>query len=206
MNEKDILKIISWSPERFQGYMDARNNISSKIPVIDMDVWSDFNESDKDVRYLIGYHEGQRYMTFKPNMTAPEEDELKRMASQWQGMAAHTEEGDFHVDEGTWIFEKNYNPMEFMKINGEDGWKQWFKNECQWASEDGRLGYGNLLLENIYEPIVSVITNQGNDIWDGWHRVGAGIVKKLIDIPSSMCHNDIPAIIGIRQYTNILHI
>src|SRR5688572_4206385 len=49
--------------------------------------------------------------------------------------------------------------------------KEWFEQEQKFASEDGRHGqYNDLLEEEIREPIILFDNGIHGYIWDGWHR------------------------------------
>jgi len=112
---------------------------------------------------------------------------LMEYARAWQGAACHYSESDIPAKDQDWRVEEAY-PVErlfALMEGGRAGWIDWFRTECQWAREDGRNGYADLLLEQIEEEVVLVELEDGRvDCWDGWHRLGAAIVKGDIGIPA----------------------
>jgi len=112
---------------------------------------------------------------------------LREYARGWQGAACHYDDSDIPAEDQDWRLEQSY-PLERLlglMEGGRDGWIDWFRTECQWAYEDGRRGYADLLLEQIEEEVILVELEDGRvDCWDGWHRLGAAIVKGDIGIPA----------------------
>jgi len=107
-------------------------------------------------------------------------ESLLEFAKAWEGAANAYDDGDIPAEDADWRVEKDYPISALLAhMNGtREGWAEWFRTENQWAREDGRNGYVDLLLERIEEEVVLLELDGGRvDVWDGWHRVGAAITK-----------------------------
>jgi hypothetical protein len=115
----------------------------------------------------------------------------------WAGFAEANSQvdGDFPADEAEWRIERDYPLAPFTGLvdGGRDGWVEWFREECAMQVEEGRDGYLELLLEEI-ETTVTVVELSGErvDVWDGWHRIGASIVRGSAAIPALVGDRRIP--------------
>lgn len=185
---KDICDLIQWSSERLRGYMETIQSKNDPAMVVDIpeDMLSDYNEKNTKFCYSLGVREATEYMEQDIQKDwKPSSEDLMNIAEQWSGIASSTKEGNIQASDASWLFHDKYPLSGFLSLMTYDEWKEWFRNECLWASEDGRQGYGNLFLQDIRQPVVVMnIGENSDDIWDGWHRVGASIVKNAHSIPS----------------------
>lgn len=111
---------------------------------------------------------------------------LVEEAACWQGAANSQHDGNFPAEEVTWRIDTDYDITPFIGLmeGGYPSWVRWFREECEMQVEEGRGGYLELLLENIEEPTVTVeLPGDRVDIWDGWHRIGASIVRRAPTVP-----------------------
>jgi len=64
-------------------------------------------------------------------------------------------------------------------------WAEWYHREVKdFRQDQGHDIWGNLEHEEIEEPVVAVFTDDGWDLWDGWHRVGASIAAGRTTVPA----------------------
>jgi hypothetical protein len=107
--------------------------------------------------------------------------ELLGFARAWQGAAGSYQETNcLQAEDGDWRVEATYPTEALVPLmkGGRGTWAAWFRSECVDARADGREGYARLLLEDVEEEVVLVELPDGRtDIWDGWHRAAASIIK-----------------------------
>jgi len=133
----------------------------------------------------LGYRDGVR--AFESRSVDPTDysfsrrEELLEIASQW----SCNENDDFDVDEAEWSSSTAESIAPFLTVMSREDWISWLVREHQEAIEDGRPGYGDLLLQDVNEAIIYVAYRDGHvDIWDGWHRVAASMLKGAGTIPA----------------------
>jgi hypothetical protein len=108
-------------------------------------------------------------------------EEILSEADAWAGNG----DGDFEVDEAEWAHSAADGLASFLPVMGREEWVAWFVDEHRMAIEAGRPGYGDLLLQDIREPVVYVAYGDGRaDVWDGYHRLGAAMAKGAGSVPS----------------------
>jgi hypothetical protein len=72
-------------------------------------------------------------------------------------------------------------------------WIKWFWAEHEAHVEEGRFGYVYLLDEPFVEPVVIGFRGDEPDIWDGWHRCAAAIVRGDTHVPAVVVRSPEPA-------------
>jgi hypothetical protein len=102
------------------------------------------------------------------------------------------EAGYCDPDHASWHYEENFD---LSCLADQNNWIDWFKQEQQWAKNDGRSGYGDMLDREIIEEIVVLVRDGQGYVWDGNHRVGAAFtrglktLKAIIGVPLSKLVN-----------------
>ncbi|MGY3581907.1 hypothetical protein ACVIGB_000021 [Bradyrhizobium sp. USDA 4341] len=105
---------------------------------------------------------------------------LRQIAGYW----AANGNNDFDLNTATWS-DSTEDLAAFLKIKDRQQWIDWFVAEHENAIECGRAGYGDLLLQDIQEHVVYVeYVDDSLDVWDGWHRIGASMLKGAGHIPA----------------------
>lgn len=132
----------------------------------------------------LGYHEG--ILAFESRAIDPTDysfsrrEELLEIASSW----ACNGDGDFDIDEAEWTASIAEDLSPFLQVMSREDWISWLVKEHREAIADGRSGYGHLLVQDVKEAVIYVAFHDGRiDIWDGWHRVAASILKGAGTIP-----------------------
>lgn len=93
-------------------------------------------------------------------------------------------ENNFDIDDASlWRFDATGSVSDFLRIMSQEAWIAWFVSEHEAAIEDGRPGYAYLLLQDIEEAAVYVDYGDRLDVWDGYHRIGASMMKGAERIP-----------------------
>lgn len=105
---------------------------------------------------------------------------LRQIAGYW----AANGNNDFDLEEAIWSDSATEDLAVFLKIMDRQQWIAWFVAEHENAIECGRDGYGDLLLQDINEHVVYVEYPTSIDVWDGWHRIGAAMMKGAGQIPA----------------------
>jgi hypothetical protein len=106
---------------------------------------------------------------------------LRQIAAYW----AANGNGDFDLLTAIWSDSTAEDLTAFLKIMDRQQWIDWFVAEHENAIECGRAGYGDLLLQDILEHVVYVeYADDSLDVWDGWHRIGASMLKGAGHIPA----------------------
>ena len=91
----------------------------------------------------------------------------------------------FDIDDADWTSTTADDLSLFLAVMDRDAWISWFVEEHRAAVADGRPGYGDLLLQDIHAPVIYVAYRDGRiDVWDGFHRIGAAMLKGAGGIPS----------------------
>lgn len=126
--------------------------------------------------------------------TQATEKDLKDEARMYVGnIYSPGEEGYCPVSKAQWSYQPEFsmNYLEHLMDLGQAQWIEWFDDEHQMFSEDGREWVCNdMMSQDIVEPIVVILRDGKAYIWDGWHRTGATFKKNLTTIK---------AIVGIPQ-------
>jgi hypothetical protein len=143
-------------------------------------------EGDLDPGALdsLGYREGAaaREASLAPPSDLPGADGLVLLeqAEFWAGNG----DGDFEPDEADWTCGAAGDLGRFLSVMAREEWISWFLDEHAQAVEAGRPGYAHLLLQDIRDPVVYAAYPDGRvDIWDGYHRVGAAMLKGAGTVP-----------------------
>lgn len=106
---------------------------------------------------------------------------LRQIASYWSANGNN----DFDLVEATWIDSAAEDLSVFLEVKDRQQWIEWFVAEHESAIECGREGYGDLLLQDIQEHVIYVeYADRSLDVWDGWHRIGACMLKGAGRIPA----------------------
>lgn len=105
---------------------------------------------------------------------------LRQIAESWSANGNN----DFDLETATWSDSTAEDLSVFLKIMNRPQWIAWFVAEHENAIECGRAGYGDLLTQDINEHVIFIAYPTSTDIWDGWHRVGAAMVKGAGHIPA----------------------
>lgn len=80
------------------------------------------------------------------------------------------------MDEGSAVYDPEFPILGLIGCWPDRDYEGFLIREHRFAVEDGRCGYGDVILEKIHSPCVLVRTGQGVDIADGWHRTAAGLI------------------------------
>jgi hypothetical protein len=118
-------------------------------------------------------------------MKAPDDREGLLSWAAFNEAGMHPD-SNFPAREVDWRADDDYALAPFVDLmaGGYDDWVEWFHEECVMQVEEGRDGYLDLLLEEIEEPVTVVeLSGDRVDVWDGWHRIGASIVRRAEVVP-----------------------
>ncbi len=109
------------------------------------------------------------------NPATASEHELRNIASEWSDQFPPGNPGHCSPQNAHWT----YDPQFDLSCTGSaEDWIPWFEQECQWADEDGREdAYADMLVGDIVDPIVVVLSDGIGYVWDGNHRVGATFAR-----------------------------
>jgi hypothetical protein len=78
-----------------------------------------------------------------------------------------------------WVYEPHYDVTKLLHLLPGQ-WLEWFRQEQVDAAADGRDGYYASMLDRPITEAIIVLERDGKGyIWDGWHRTGATITKRL---------------------------
>jgi hypothetical protein len=91
---------------------------------------------------------------------------------------------DFDLNTAAWSDSAAEDLSLFLNIMDRQQLIGWFVAEHENAIECGRAGYGDLLTQDIAEHIVYIAYPTSIDVWDGWHRIGASMLKGAGHIPA----------------------
>jgi hypothetical protein len=181
---------LEWSPLRiaaFQvGFSDARKDAVDRHRMHRHDGESHgFLELGltRDLVDSLGYSDGVRTAEVlgRDAVHYVDRDQLLEIAWYW----ADNGDGDFDINEATWSATPADDLTAFLKVMSREAWVSWFVDEHRAAVEAGREGYGALLTQDIVDPVIYVsYVDDRIDVWDGWHRVGAAMLKGAGHIPS----------------------
>jgi hypothetical protein len=174
-----------WSPQRCQGYLDGLRDLANGAA---MTPWvgrphveeasSDFDLPKGSDRWCLGYMQAVQWaaLDYTPGYEGVSPEELRQEAALFDN--TEDEGGYVEPEDADWAYVANY-PLDKLlaKFGGVEGCKQWFREECQFSMEEGRGGYGYLVVQPIREAAVLVERDGEPFIWDGWHRIAASIVK-----------------------------
>lgn len=132
----------------------------------------------------LGYHDGANAaLALERDPIDYSRDELGMMAqvNAW----ALNSNGDFEIDDASWTATTAYPVETFLAIMSKEAWIEWFLGEDLDAKEDGRYGYADVLIQDIHEPIVHVVYDDGRvHVWDGYHRIAASFLKGETHLPA----------------------
>lgn len=172
----------AWGLERARGFLEGHAKGAAGMTVSQSHgrPWTDRGLSPAEA-HAMGVAEGlaasARRRGSEALASATPED-MTAMARHWQS------EGTFRAADADWTYVENFdiaNLSDLVRVEGGGGsnpWLEWFRNECLDAMDEEREGYGNLLVEDVEEAIVIGFGADGDiEVWDGWHRLGATIVK-----------------------------
>ncbi len=118
--------------------------------------------------------------------TASESDLLEEAACHHGACFAEGEPGYCEPGLATWRYVERFD---LSCLADQTDWVEWFKQEQQWAKNDGRNGYDDMLDREIVEEIVVLVRDGKGYIWDGNHRVGAAFtrgqthLKAIVGVP-----------------------
>lgn len=105
---------------------------------------------------------------------------LVAFAADWESCA----DAIFDAEDADWDYAPEAGLDLFLSVMTREEWVAWFAEENRDAVEDGRYGYADLLLQDVKEPVVVLLGEDGKpDVWDGWHRIAACILKGAPGIP-----------------------
>lgn len=113
-------------------------------------------------------------------------DAARYAAGYADNSASHT------LDEVDWEYDAAF-PLEMfvdsknvqLGYTNAQGWADWYHGEVRdFIDDNGYDLWGSLEHEEIEEPVVAVFTDDGWDLWDGWHRTGASIAAGRTTIPA----------------------
>jgi hypothetical protein len=182
---ESLVAASAWTAERCRGFLDARADLANGVR---REPWrgsraagavSDVGLADPRDRWLLGYREAAAWAELAPaadDLSGESPETLRRIASGYA--CTEDEEGDVAPGDAAWSFVADY-PLEALlgKMGGRDQWLEWLRDESRFSMEEGRAGYGYLLVQDIREPVVLVEVDGRPLIWDGWHRIAAAVVK-----------------------------
>lgn len=171
-----------WSDERCLGWQHAVRGEPARLSgATPEDRPTDLGLADPASRYAVGYRDGLRSLEFEVATIEPlSPAEAARVATLWEACGALHEDSVFPSTEADWAYAADFPIAGLLDLmdGGREDWLAWFRSENAWAAEDGRPGYGDLLTQDVHDPVCVVQHPDGRvDIWDGWHRVAATIVK-----------------------------
>jgi hypothetical protein len=188
-----VVRLFGWGDARVAGFKagfsdyraDSIKPASARKHVSDAHGF-DEKHMPRDVAAALGYKEGisaARSMTSDdPSSMMPcSRDEILQEVSLWSANG----NGDFEIDDAEWIADIADKTDRFLAIMSLEEWTEWLRDEHVNSIESGQAGYAQLILEDIQTPVVYVEYDASKlDPWDGWHRIGAALVKGAGVIPS----------------------
>jgi len=179
---------LGWGPVRvsaFRAGLAATEPDRERLYRHDPD--ADHDEAGLPVALVdsLGYRDGAaaREAAAMPPSDLPGADALLLMeaASHY----AENGDGDFEPDEADWSCEATSPLDPFLAVMSREEWVAWFLDEHRAAVEAGRPGYADLILQDIRDPVIYVAYPDGRvDVWDGWHRIGAAMLKGAGTLPA----------------------
>lgn len=182
---------LKWSPARIvafrAGYADALQGRADQARMQRHDGVNDgylehsLTPADRD---SLGYRDGVEAVAALSLAVADysrDPNELQEIAWYW----ADNGDNDFDIDEATWSSTTAEDLSIFLRVMSREKWIEWFVEEHVAAIADGRPGYADLLIQDIHEAIVYISYEDGRiDVWDGWHRIGAAMLKGAGQVPA----------------------
>lgn len=180
-SDEEIARLCAWSPERVAGF---RAGLADPAIAVDEDraceAW-DLLDGNPDPcgRWLLGVLSARdtvRAATHGTNdLSARTAEELRGLARSWEGTSvaepARSADNDWEWDPGC--------PLEpFVALWGTRGdVEAWFVGECRDSQADGRDGHWDLLVQDVREEVYVQFVDGEPQVWDGWHRIAASILK-----------------------------
>lgn len=183
---------LKWSPKRISafraGYADARANQCDARRRDQHDgSRHGFIESDLSMRLVdsLGYRDGLRAFEARSLETCDYRGNqalLSEIARYWSANGNL----EFDLETAEWSDTAAEDLSVFLGVMDRNSWIAWFVAEHEASIEDGRDGYGDLLVQDVFEHVVYVAYRDGqvDDIWDGWHRIGASMLKAAGYVPA----------------------
>lgn len=82
------------------------------------------------------------------------------------------------LDRIAWTYDELFPVARFLEIMSFEEWKKWFDEELEISVEvrGSDEAWRCLLTEEIEEELI-ILDHEGLDIWDGWHRAAAMVLK-----------------------------
>lgn len=121
-------------------------------------------------------HQADPYLAMSP-------EELRAEAAGYhRACYAPGEPGYCAPGHATWTYEHNYDVSKLLHLVPE-GWEAWFAEERRELAELRPPGWYEAMLNQPIEEAIIVLERGGlGYIWDGWHRTGATVTRKLTRI------------------------
>lgn len=184
-------KYLKWTPIRISafraGFSDARAACIDRERLHQHDGGlHGFRESEltRELIASLGYRDGVRAvdsLACSPASYRGDQALLRQIAAAWSANG----NGDFDIDTASWTDTPAADLERFLRIMPREQWVAWFVAEHVAALRDGRDGYGDLLMQDVREHVVYVEYDEDKlDIWDGWHRIGAAMLKRAGQVPA----------------------
>lgn len=182
---------LKWSPERIAafraGYADAlKGKVDHfRIQRHDGDSYG-YKENSLTPAECdsLGYRDGVQTAEARALDAADysrDPNELHQIVWYW----ADNGDNDFEIDAATWSSTTAEDLSIFLRVMSRPEWIEWFVGEHVAAIADGRPGYADLLIQDIHEAIIYIAYEDGRiDVWDGWHRIGAAMLKGAGHLPA----------------------
>ena len=187
---------LGWTAPRVAGFRDgfaAARPDPERTRVLDPDLGYDEANLPEDALEALGYDDGVAAARAAKESVVDlgdDPDRLLAFAKDWQSCADTL----FDAADADWAYDPAGGLDVFLTVMSREEWVAWFEGEHRDAVEDGRYGYSDLLLQDVQEPVVVLLGEDGKpDVWDGWHRIGACIVKGAAGIPLLLGRPHAPA-------------
>ena len=182
---------LKWTPVRIAAFRDGFTAARAdrinrrRLNLHDGDLHG-FRETELNRELLVslGYRDGARAaesLGYRPESYGGDQAVLRQIAVAWSANGNN----DFDIETASWSDTVSADLQGFLQIMPRDQWISWFGAEHEGALEEGREGYGDLLMQDAHEHVVYVEYGEDRlDIWDGWHRIGAALLRGAGRIPA----------------------
>lgn len=185
-------RVLKWTPDRIAGFRSGFSDacvarVDQKRRHRHDGDKHGFLESalSRDLIDALGYRDGvlaAESRAYHAEDYRNDQEVLRQIAHSWSANGNN----DFDLETAQWSDSGAEDLSVFLRVMDRSQWIAWFVAEHKAAIKDGREGYGDLLMQDTHEHVVYVDygDDRGIDVWDGWHRIGAGMLKGAGHIPA----------------------